>query len=98
MSAKQRYDQIMDECKLEGTFEYDPVERLRFFCSIAFQDSEDWLDADAFFADIIEERDGLIEFASRRLRANLRIPKRRAALIRARQRIISIFGPYHESN
>ena len=42
-SAKERYD--ASEC---GTEETDPIERLRFFCSLAMN-GRDWLDVEPFF-------------------------------------------------
>ena len=41
----------------EGHLENDPVERLRFFCSIAM-DVQDWVDLEMFIEDILNERDG----------------------------------------
>lgn len=38
-----------------GNEEPDPVERLRFFCSLAMS-GQDWLDVEAFFDDVLAER------------------------------------------
>ena len=45
-SAMSRYLRYM-----EGVKEPDPVERLRFFCSIAMN-GRDWIDSEQFFADL----------------------------------------------
>ncbi len=42
-SAKQEYDKCM-----EGLIENDPIERLRFFLSIAIKQPQDWLDVEPF--------------------------------------------------
>ena len=47
-TAKQCYD----EMKQEGEEPDDPVERLRFFCSLAMR-GEDWLDVEPFFDAIL---------------------------------------------
>lgn len=39
-----------------GGAEDDPIERLRFFCSLVMQ-GQDWLDAEMFFDDVIAERE-----------------------------------------
>jgi len=38
-----------------GNEEPDPLERLRFFCSLAM-DEQDWLDVEPFFDDVKAER------------------------------------------
>lgn len=48
--AIRGYQRFMDEDE-----ETDPVERLRFFCSIAMN-GQDWLDVEKFFDDVIAER------------------------------------------
>jgi hypothetical protein len=45
LSAKQRFDQLIDERAFKDTA---PLERLRFFCSLAL-DGQDWLDVESFF-------------------------------------------------
>jgi len=45
-TAKEQYDEFM-----EGEVEPDPLERLRFFCSLAM-DNRDWLDVEPFFNDV----------------------------------------------
>ncbi|MFY8038888.1 MAG: hypothetical protein ACOVN4_04385 [Bosea sp. (in: a-proteobacteria)] len=47
--ARQRFDDT------GGREEPDPVERLRFFCSLAMN-KQDWLDVEAFFDDVLAER------------------------------------------
>ena len=42
-TAKQRYDRFMEPGE-----EPDPIERLRFFCSLAMN-GQDWLDVEPFF-------------------------------------------------
>ena len=49
-NAKERYDRIMAECE-----EPDPIERLRFFCSLAMT-GKNWIDVEEFFDDLIAER------------------------------------------
>ena len=46
MTAKEQFD------KLGGGDEPDPLERLRFFCSIAMN-NQDWLDVEPLFDDVI---------------------------------------------
>lgn len=41
----------------EGGLEPDPVERLRFFCSLAMN-NKDWLDLESFIDDVIVVDDG----------------------------------------
>lgn len=53
-TAKQRYDEILTEEPPDN----DPIERLRFFCSLAMQ-GQDWLDVEEFFDDVIEQRNHL---------------------------------------
>jgi len=45
-TAKERYDKSMD-----GYVEIDPLERLRFFCSLAMK-GRDWFDVEQFFNDV----------------------------------------------
>ena len=52
-TAKARFDRV------GGHDETDPIERLRFFCSIAMSRQQDWLDVEPFFNDVIAERDAL---------------------------------------
>ena len=40
--------------KCNGCEEESPLERLRFFCSLAMND-QDWLDSECFFDDIDED-------------------------------------------
>lgn len=40
--------------KCNGCEEQSPLERLRFFCSLAMND-QDWLDSESFFDDIEED-------------------------------------------
>lgn len=47
-TAKQRFDELF------GELEESPLERLRFFCSLALN-SQDWLDVEPFFDDIETE-------------------------------------------
>jgi hypothetical protein len=47
--ARQRFDDT------GGREEPDPVERLRFFCSLAMN-KQNWLDVEAFFDDVLAER------------------------------------------
>ena len=49
-NAKERYDRIMAECE-----EPDPIERLRFFCSLAMT-GKNWIDVEEFFDDLVAER------------------------------------------
>lgn len=49
-TAKQRYDSAM-----EGSMEADPIERLRFYCSLAMS-GQDWLDVEPFFDAMIADR------------------------------------------
>ena len=44
-TAKQRFDELF------GELEESPLERLRFFCSLALN-SQDWLDIEPFFDDV----------------------------------------------
>jgi hypothetical protein len=46
--ARQRFDDT------GGREEPDPVERLRFFCSLAMN-KQDWLDVEAFFDDVLDQ-------------------------------------------
>jgi hypothetical protein len=48
MTAKEQFD------KLGGGDEPDPLERLRFFCSIAMN-NQDWLDVEPLFNDVTTE-------------------------------------------
>ena len=52
-TSLERYNAAM-----EGTIETDPIERLRFFCSIALT-GRDWFDVEQFFYDIEAERKDL---------------------------------------
>jgi len=56
-TAKQQFD--------EHTAGEDmtPLERLRFFCSLAFKEGQDWLDVEPFFDDIEKQ---LAQSATRR--------------------------------
>lgn len=45
--------ELFKECG--GHEENDPVERLRFFCSLAMS-GQDWLDVEPFFDDVLAER------------------------------------------
>ena len=47
VSALLRYEEVMEDRE-----EDDPVERLRFFCSLAMN-CQDWLDVEPFFDDVI---------------------------------------------
>lgn len=47
-----------------GYEEQDPIERLRFFVSCMEIDGQDWLDIEAFFDDVIQERERLIKNAT----------------------------------
>lgn len=49
-NAKEKYDKFMAECE-----EPDPIERLRFFCSLAMG-GKNWIDVEEFFDDLIAER------------------------------------------
>ena len=49
-NAKEKYDKFMAECE-----EPDPIERLRFFCSLAMG-GKNWIDVEKFFDDLIAER------------------------------------------
>ena len=53
VTAKARFNRV------GGHDETDPIERLRFFCSIAMSRQQDWLDVEPFFNDVIAERDAL---------------------------------------
>ena len=57
MSAKK----LFDECG--GSEEESPLERLRFFCSLAMK-PQDWLDVEPFFDDVFREIDELKRDAS----------------------------------
>ena len=59
-TAKQQFD--------EHTAGEDmtPLERLRFFCSLAFKEGQDWLDVEPFFDDIEKQ---LAQSATARLKA-----------------------------
>lgn len=48
-TAKQRYDSVM-----EGSTEADPIERLRFYCSLAMS-GQDWIDVEPFFDALIAD-------------------------------------------
>ena len=48
-TARQRYDEFMPSGE-----EKDPIERLRFFCSLAMN-GQDWIDSEPFFDDLIKE-------------------------------------------
>ncbi len=51
-TSLEKYSHIQKAC---DRFEYDtPLERLRFFCSIAFS-AQDWLDSEHFF-DALENQ------------------------------------------
>lgn len=50
MDKKQTTKERYDEC-MEGEVENDPVERLRFFLSIALV-NQDWLDVELFLDDV----------------------------------------------
>lgn len=50
-NAKQRYDEIMKD----DTEEPDPIEDLRFYCSMAMS-GQDWLDVEPFFDRLIADR------------------------------------------
>ena len=52
-NAKELYDECMADCD-----EPDPIERLRFFCSLAMA-PRDWLDLEDFIDDVIAERNQL---------------------------------------
>lgn len=65
-TAKQRYE----ENGINDEEEPDPVERLRFFCSLAMH-GDDWLDVEPFFDAVIADRaarqsviDGALEQAA----------------------------------
>lgn len=45
-STLEKYNELMSDCT-----ENDPLERLRFFCSLAMN-SQDWLDVERFFIDM----------------------------------------------
>ena len=45
-TARQQFDE------LGGAEEPDPLERLRFFCSLAMS-GQDWLDVEPFFDDVL---------------------------------------------
>lgn len=47
LTAKQRYDEFMEPGE-----EPSPIERLRFFCSLAMS-GQDWLDVEPFFDDLL---------------------------------------------
>lgn len=49
-TAKQRYDAAMNGCN-----ETDPIERLRFYCSLAMS-GQDWIDVEPFFDALIADR------------------------------------------
>lgn len=49
MSAKQRFDAAC------GADEADPIERLRFFCSLAMT-GDDWIDVEPFFSDLVQAK------------------------------------------
>lgn len=42
----------------QGFEEIDPIEKLRFFCSLAMED-QDWIDVEQFFDEVVAERDYL---------------------------------------
>ena len=47
LSARLRYEEVMEDRE-----EDDPIERLRFFCSLAMN-CQDWIDSEPFFDDVI---------------------------------------------
>lgn len=49
-NAKKRFESAMKGCK-----ETDPIERLRFYCSLAMS-GQDWLDAEPFFDALVADR------------------------------------------
>ena len=49
-NAKHQYEKA-----IKGSEELDPIERLRFFCSIAMR-AQDWLDVEPLFEDLIADR------------------------------------------
>lgn len=49
-TAKQRYAAAMNGCN-----ETDPIERLRFYCSLAMS-GQDWIDVEPFFDAVIADR------------------------------------------
>lgn len=49
-NAKHQYEKA-----IKGSEELDPIERLRFFCSIAMR-AQDWLDVEPFFDALIADR------------------------------------------
>ena len=48
MSALERFDEIEARCDAEDKLSLSPLERLRFFCSLAMS-GQDWLDVEPFF-------------------------------------------------
>lgn len=53
-TAKERFDEV------NGSEEPRPVERLRFFCSLAMN-GRDWLDVEPFFEDVLSDFDDLYD-------------------------------------
>jgi hypothetical protein len=49
MTSLEHYNSIMEECD-----EHDPIERLRFFLSIALT-GQDWLDVEQFIDSVSEQ-------------------------------------------
>lgn len=80
-----------NEC--EGDKEPDPLERLRFFCSLAMN-GQDWLDVEQFF-DAVRPR-GVGVPAADYLAKVEADPKRAAALQRARQRGFAAMDPQRQ--
>jgi hypothetical protein len=58
-TALQKYSRFMAQSD-----EPSPIERLRFFCSLAM-DSQDWLDVENLFSAVERERDALRKDAER---------------------------------
>jgi len=54
MTTKNKKSTIEKFKDLYGDLEESPLERLRFFCSLALN-SEDWLDCEKFFDDLEQE-------------------------------------------
>lgn len=49
MTALDRYNEFMEPDEL-----IEPIEKLRFFCSLAMS-NQDWLDVEPFFDEVIEQ-------------------------------------------
>lgn len=60
-NAKHQYEKAM-----AGSEELDPIERLRFFCSIAMR-TQDWLDTEPFFEDLVADRQRIAELEAARI-------------------------------